>query len=78
MGLKVEENILKLEPCIPSEWKEYSIRYKYGTSIYNIRVTNANGKTMGVEKLMLNGEVVKDKEVRLEDNGEIYNVEVEI
>jgi len=44
LGLKIRENILSIEPCIPKDWKEYFIRYKYGESIYNIKVTNPNGK----------------------------------
>lgn len=44
LGLKVEKGILKIEPCISSKWEEYSIRYRYKTSVYNIQVRNPNGK----------------------------------
>ena len=44
LGLKVEKGILKIEPCISSKWEEYSIRYRYKTSIYNIQVKNPEGK----------------------------------
>ena len=52
------------------------MRYKYGASIYNIKVFNPNGKSVGVEKLTLDGNENENKEIRLEDNGGIYNVEV--
>ena len=42
LGLKIKDNMLSIEPCIPKDWKEYIIRYKYGESIYNIKVTNPN------------------------------------
>ena len=76
MGLRIEGNILKISPCISSKWKEYSIRYKFGTSIYNIKVLNPNGKVSGVEKFTLNGEEMKEKEVKLRDDGNIYNIDI--
>ena len=38
LGLKVEKGILKIEPCIPEKWEEYIIKYRYKTSIYNIKI----------------------------------------
>ena len=76
LGLKIEGNVLKVSPCIPSEWKEYSMRYRVGTSIYNIKVFNPNGKVSGVEKVILNERDIPNKEIRLETDGGIYNIEV--
>jgi cyclic beta-1,2-glucan synthetase len=78
LGLKIEKNILRIEPCIPSNWKEYSIRYKHNTSIYNIKVKNADGKQTGVEKFMLNGQIIEEKKIVLEDNGSTNLIEVEM
>lgn len=78
LGFKIQNNILKIEPCIPRDWKEFSMRYKFGRSIYNIKVKNLNGKNYGVSKFMVNGEIVQDKSVRLVDDGNIYEIEVEM
>ncbi len=78
LGLRIEKGTLTLNPCISSDWKEYSIKYKYGESIYNIKVTNPNKKNTGIEKMILNGEVVKEKIIRLNPNGGIYQIEAEI
>ena len=76
MGLKIENGVLKIEPCIPTSWKEYSIKYKWKKAIYNINVKNPNGKNTGVERVIVNGiELGEQKEIRLEENG-IFNVEV--
>ena len=40
LGLNIEHGYLKIEPHVPSNWKEYEIKYKYGNSIYNIRIIN--------------------------------------
>ncbi len=73
LGLKIENGIAKIEPCIPTSWKEYSIKYKWKNAFYNIVVKNPNGKNTGVERIVVNG--VETKEIKLEENG-VFNVEV--
>ena len=75
LGLKIENGIMKFEPCIPKDWKEYLIRYKWGKSIYNIKIKNPNQKNTGVEKVFLNGNEVVNG-IRLDGNNRIFNVEV--
>ncbi|MBO5413782.1 MAG: hypothetical protein J6A29_05820 [Clostridia bacterium] len=76
LGLNIENGILKINPCIPKDWKEYSIRYKFGNSIYNIKVKNPNSKNTGVEKMLLNGKEIEDLQIKLVDDGNINEVEV--
>ena len=75
LGLKIKEGYLMIEPCIPKDWKEYFMRYKWKDSIYNIKVINQNQKNTGVEKVLLNGEEVENK-IKLEGNNKVYNIEV--
>ena len=74
LGFRIENGLIKIKPCIPSDWKEYSIQYKYRNTIYNIKVKNLNGKNTGVEKIFVNGK--EEKEIKLVDDGKIYEVEV--
>lgn len=76
LGLKIRNKVMTIEPCIASSWKEYSIHYKYGESIYNIKVFNPDGKNTGVRKVILNGEIVENKKMVLNNDGRIYDVEV--
>ena len=66
LGMKIENNILKINPCIPKDWKEYSIRYKYENSIYNIKVRNEKGKNTGIERIKLNGKEIENKQIILD------------
>ena len=75
LGLKVEKGYLKFEPCIPKDWKEYQIQYKWKESIYNIRVKNPDGKNSGVIKIILNGEEVENK-IKLDGSRNVYQIEV--
>ena len=75
LGLKIEKGYMKIEPCIPKEWKEYQIQYKWKESIYNIRIKNANGKNMGVSEIKLNGEKIENY-IKLDGSRNIYQIEV--
>ena len=76
LGFNLEKNILKIEPHIPESWKEYNIRYKYGNSIYNIKVVNRN--LNGNKRIRIDGREIEGDEIILIDNGGIYSVEVEV
>ena len=77
LGLKIKEGVLSIEPCIPKEWKEYKIRYEYKTSVYNITAKNPNeSETCEVKEFYVDGQKIEEKQVRLIDNGRIYEVEV--
>ncbi len=75
LGLKIKEGYLTIEPCIPKDWKEYLMRYKWKDSIYNIKVMNQNQKNTGVEKVLLNGEEV-DNKIKLDGSNRVCNIEV--
>lgn len=76
LGFKIINNTIEMNPVIASYWKEYEIQYKYKTSIYNIKVNNYNMKNTGVNKVVMNGEEIKENKVRLIDNGKINNIEI--
>ena len=73
--MKIKNNVLTIEPCISKEWKEYEIRFKYIDSVYNIKVSNPNGKCKGVEKVIINGEEVENS-ILLDGSGKVFNIEV--
>ena len=75
LGLKVENGYLTIDPCIPKDWKEYQIQYKWKDSIYHINVKNPNGKNRGVEKVILDNNEVENK-IKLDGSRKIYHIEV--
>ncbi len=76
LGLKIQNETMSINPSIQADWKEYSIRYEYKSSVYNIKVRNPNGKNTGVEKFIVNGMEIEEKQVKLIDNGKINEIEV--
>lgn len=76
LGLIIENGMLSMNPCISSDWSEYEIRYKFGESIYNIKVNNPNGKNSGVDKFYFNGSEINEKKIKLVDNRSINEIEI--
>lgn len=77
LGLNIYHNYMSFKPCIPKEWEEFEIKYKFGESIYNIRVKNPNRKNSGVSKIILDGVEIENK-ILLDGSGKIFNIEVEM
>ena len=79
LGFNVEKGHLRIKPHIPDEWKEYSIKYKYGNSLYNIRVSNNKKNKENDEQIFkVNGMEIPEKKIKLSKDGGIYNIDVEI
>lgn len=79
LGLRVNEESLSIKPCIPNGLNEYSIRFEFKSSVYNIRVRNLSHCSSNVvTSFKVNGEEIPNKEIKLVDNGRIYDIEVEI
>ena len=75
LGLKIENGYLRIDPCIPKDWEEYSMQYKWENSVYTIKVSNPNNKNTGVTKVLLNGIEVENK-IKLDNSNGIYHIEV--
>jgi N,N'-diacetylchitobiose phosphorylase len=59
LGIQPEYNGLKIDPCIPASWKEFTVVRRFRNKTLNIRVTNPNGVQKGVKKIVLNGNEIE-------------------
>ena len=76
LGLKIKNKCIEIKPCIPKDWKEYQIQYKYGNTIYNINVKNLNGSGNNeIEKVLVNGKESENK-ISLERKEKVCHIEV--
>jgi len=78
LGFKIEKNTLLIDPCIPKNWAEFSIRYRYNSSTYNIKVINFNKVNKGVSKIYLDNNLIEDKSIKLIDDGKEHEIVVEM
>ena len=63
LGFRQKGNTVTIDPRIPSEWPEYTLKYKFGNSLYIFRV---NQKAMGSEP----------RTIQLVDDGATHEVNI--
>ena len=58
LGVRPDFDSLTVDPCIPADWKEFSVRRKWRGAEYIIHVTNPEGVEKGVASLTADGRPV--------------------
>ena len=76
LGFSKRGNHLRIEPCVPRTWREFTIEYHFGTALYVIHVRNPAGVMRGVSAVEVDGHVVEDGTVRLADDGATHHITV--
>ena len=74
LGIRPEFDSLTIDPCIPADWKEFSVVRKWRGAEYRIHVTNPKGVEKGVASILLNG--AKVDILPAMPGGSVCNVEV--
>ncbi len=78
LGLAREGERLRFAPCLPADWTGFTIRYRFGRSLYVIDVRQeAGGTPGGATTVLLDGVARPDGSVPLVDDGSQHRVSVE-
>ena len=59
LGIRPEYEGLKIDPCIPQDFKEYTIVRHYQNAIYEITVKNPDKLCKGVKNLIVDGQKIE-------------------
>jgi cellobiose phosphorylase len=81
LGLKLEADRLRIAPCLPSEWNEFSLRYRYGETYYHIVVRRTEvegGEEPGATGLTVDGVAQVGQFILLADDRQDHRVEVRV
>ena len=76
LGLRRRGEVLHISPCIPGAWRTFTAQYRFGESVYHIRVENPHGAQHGVKQITLDGAPLAEKAVPLNPDGRTHQVEV--
>jgi cyclic beta-1,2-glucan synthetase len=77
LGFRKRGSALRIDPCIPRDWKRFEITYHHGGTLYRITVENPNGVCRGVSKVILDGTPLSGEAlVPLSDDGLEHRVQV--
>ena len=76
LGLRLENDVLCLNPCIPKSWPGFEMTLRHRTTRYDIRVENPRGVSCGIVHAELNGVVLTGDQtwVPLTDDGATHRV----
>lgn len=72
LEVKVGKTSLRVKPCVPKAWTEFSIRYRFKTAEYHIHVINS-GLVPSIE---LDGVTLDSDEILILDDGKKHEVRV--
>ncbi|HLJ58039.1 MAG TPA: protein ndvB, partial [Chthonomonadaceae bacterium] len=76
LGFRLRGDKLTIDPCIPSNWPGFTLRYQHGTARYTIKVENPSHICRGVQTVELDGRPLRDPVVTLADDGADHTVRV--
>ncbi|HET6158600.1 MAG TPA: glucoamylase family protein [Dongiaceae bacterium] len=78
LGLRLEGEFLRLDPCIPKDWPSFEMTVRYGAARYEIRVENPSGVSGGVLSATLDRAAVTGRPLRLRllDDARVHHIQV--
>ncbi|HET7456921.1 MAG TPA: protein ndvB, partial [Gemmatimonadaceae bacterium] len=69
IGFTKRGDRLTLDPCVPRDWGEFSVEYRFGGTLYAVTVRNPARVSRGVASVTVDGAVVEGGAVQLVDDG---------
>jgi cellobiose phosphorylase len=76
LGMKPSYTGLEIDPCIPGEWKGYTVTRKFRGATLVIDVKNPNHVMKGVQSIKIDGRLCEGTIIPLLPAGKTYRVEV--
>ena len=73
LGLSLSGDKLHFAPCLPADWSEFKLHYRYRETVYHITVRQASGAGMAVS---VDGVAQSDPAIALVDDRREHQVEV--
>lgn len=58
LGIQPDYEGLRIDPCLPSTAKEYTVKRRFRGALYHIHVVNPDGHQKGVKRISLDGKAV--------------------
>jgi cyclic beta-1,2-glucan synthetase len=75
LGLRLEVDKLRFAPCLPADWKEFKLHYRYRETVYHIAVLQEVAAKAGIT-VTVDGIERDDKAIPLVDDRQEHSVEV--
>jgi len=77
LGFRVRGMNLSIDPCIPRNWPNYSVKFRYHSSVYEIQVENPSHVARGVALTELDGKILPGAaNIQMTDDGKAHVIRV--
>ncbi|NLW88771.1 MAG: glycosyl transferase [Clostridiaceae bacterium] len=76
LGIKPEYDGLRVDPCIPSDWKGYTVTRVFRGATYEISIQNPDGVKKGVRSVTVDGQPIEGNVLPVLEEGTKHIVEV--
>jgi cyclic beta-1,2-glucan synthetase len=76
LGLERRGATIRLNPCIPAAWPQYTLEWRIGGTRYRVTVSNPNHHCRGVAAAALDGLPVDANAIPIEDDGGLHEVTI--
>ena len=77
LGLQLEVDQLSFKPCLPAEWKTFTLHYRYRETFFHITVRQP-APSQNVKRITVDGVIQNDCRIRLCDDRQSHQVEVDL
>jgi len=77
LGLRLEVDKLRFEPCLPADWESFKVHYRYRETLYHITVLQTRNGS-GEMSVVVDGAEQADKAITLVSDRREHVVEVRI
>jgi cellobiose phosphorylase len=65
LGVRPEFDGLRVDPCVPTDWKGFTVQRRFRGVTYTISVRNPRGRSKGVKSLLVDGRRVEGNVIPL-------------
>lgn len=76
LGVKRDFKGLRIDPCIPSNWKECKVIRKFRGSTYAVEIKNPKGVEKGVKEVTVDGKRINGNLVKAFKDGKTHKINV--
>ena len=77
LGIRLNVDKLRFAPCLPADWKEFKIHYRYRETVYHITVLQSADRAGG-QSVTVDGVQQEDRTIPLVDDRRDHSVEVRV
>lgn len=78
LGIQPDYAGLRIDPCIPSKWKQVKITRRFRGKNFNITIINKNGAQKNVKKMTVNGNIIEGNLIPLTKMIDNNDVKIEM